>query len=83
MKLLVHNTIKTSQPIKKVIYYIGNNYRHLIIFDKTIEHSLVIRKLLSHFKLNDNNCQAGLLEKNRIVFYKDFEEFYNLKDLAL
>ena len=81
MTLLVHNKTKKSEETKKILYYKGKVFNHLVIFDAIIEHALLVKGLLRHFKLTDNNCQAGLLLENKIIFYTEFEKFYNITEL--
>ena len=79
-KLLTHNLIKEKTDTKKILYYKGNHYNHLIVFSANLEHSQVIKKLLKHFNLNDDNTKSGLLiEDKKIIFYAEFEKMYNLK----
>jgi RNA binding exosome subunit len=81
MKTLTHNLIKEKADTKKVLYYKGKYYNHLLIFSANIEHAQVIKKLMKHFKLNDKNAKSGLLiEDKKIIFYGEFTEMYNLKE---
>ncbi len=61
----------------KVLYIEYKDKKHLIVFNKNIEHKYILNKILKHIK-KYNTIKVGILIDNKeIIFYSDkLEELY-------